>query len=213
MRQARPDKAAPEWQIWAALLVVYIVWGSTYLAIRVVVGTMGRVRLTEMLTGNTERVRVASSSQRLANGRLDAARAMRQVVAAAANTSSDASPTPTPTPTPTPSPTPKPTPTPSPTPSDPPSTGSYTWKGTLSATDTWDRETFYIRRHVHVRVRWTGIDEMRFYVVHPNGTVFRREAGSTIDFEMDVQGGEFIFTVQEPRAADVTYTVTIEYGI
>jgi drug/metabolite transporter (DMT)-like permease len=32
--------AAPAWQIWAALLVVYIVWGSTYLAIRVVVGTM-----------------------------------------------------------------------------------------------------------------------------------------------------------------------------
>jgi drug/metabolite transporter (DMT)-like permease len=40
MRQARPDQAAPEWKIWAALLVVYIVWGSTYLAIRVVVGTM-----------------------------------------------------------------------------------------------------------------------------------------------------------------------------
>jgi drug/metabolite transporter (DMT)-like permease len=40
MKHARPDKAAPEWQIWAALLVVYIVWGSTYLAIRVVVGTM-----------------------------------------------------------------------------------------------------------------------------------------------------------------------------
>ena len=37
MRDARPDKAAPEWQIWAALLVIYIVWGSTYLAIRVVV--------------------------------------------------------------------------------------------------------------------------------------------------------------------------------
>lgn len=37
MREARPDKAAPEWQIWAALLVIYIVWGSTYLAIRVVV--------------------------------------------------------------------------------------------------------------------------------------------------------------------------------
>jgi drug/metabolite transporter (DMT)-like permease len=37
MRQARPDEAAPEWQIWAALLVIYIVWGSTYLAIRVVV--------------------------------------------------------------------------------------------------------------------------------------------------------------------------------
>ena len=40
MREARPDQAAPAWQIWAALLVVYIVWGSTYLAIRVVVGTM-----------------------------------------------------------------------------------------------------------------------------------------------------------------------------
>lgn len=40
MRQARPEQAAPEWQIWAALLVVYIVWGSTYLAIRVVVQTM-----------------------------------------------------------------------------------------------------------------------------------------------------------------------------
>ena len=37
MREARPDKAASEWQIWAALLVIYIVWGSTYLAIRVVV--------------------------------------------------------------------------------------------------------------------------------------------------------------------------------
>ncbi len=30
----------PAWQIWAALLIVYIVWGSTYLAIRVVVETM-----------------------------------------------------------------------------------------------------------------------------------------------------------------------------
>jgi len=40
MRQARPDQAAPEWQIWLGLLIVYIVWGSTYLAIRVVVGTM-----------------------------------------------------------------------------------------------------------------------------------------------------------------------------
>src|SRR5688572_21466805 len=40
MRQARPERIAPEWQVWAALLVVYIVWGSTYLAIRVVVETM-----------------------------------------------------------------------------------------------------------------------------------------------------------------------------
>ena len=40
MRQARPDQGAPNWQIWAALLVVYIVWGSTYLGIRIVVETM-----------------------------------------------------------------------------------------------------------------------------------------------------------------------------
>lgn len=40
MRQARPDQYAPNWQIWAALLIVYIVWGSTYLGIRVVVETM-----------------------------------------------------------------------------------------------------------------------------------------------------------------------------
>jgi drug/metabolite transporter (DMT)-like permease len=37
MRVARPETAAPEWQIWAGLLVIYLVWGSTYLAIRVVV--------------------------------------------------------------------------------------------------------------------------------------------------------------------------------
>jgi drug/metabolite transporter (DMT)-like permease len=33
-------EAAPPWKIWAALWVVYIVWGSTYLAIRVVVETI-----------------------------------------------------------------------------------------------------------------------------------------------------------------------------
>jgi drug/metabolite transporter (DMT)-like permease len=37
VRQARPEQAAPEWQIWAGLLVIYIVWGSTYLGIRVAV--------------------------------------------------------------------------------------------------------------------------------------------------------------------------------
>ena len=40
MRDQRADRYAPEWQIWAALGIVYIVWGSTYLAIRVVVQTM-----------------------------------------------------------------------------------------------------------------------------------------------------------------------------
>jgi drug/metabolite transporter (DMT)-like permease len=31
---------APAWQVWTALLIVYVVWGSTYLGIRVVVETM-----------------------------------------------------------------------------------------------------------------------------------------------------------------------------
>ena len=34
------NRQAPDWQVWAALLIVYVVWGSTYLAIRVVVETM-----------------------------------------------------------------------------------------------------------------------------------------------------------------------------
>ena len=33
-------RRAPEWQVWTALLIVYIVWGSTYLAISVVDETM-----------------------------------------------------------------------------------------------------------------------------------------------------------------------------
>ncbi len=35
-----PAGGAPSWQIWTALWIVYIVWGSTYLAIRVVVETV-----------------------------------------------------------------------------------------------------------------------------------------------------------------------------
>lgn len=34
------SRDVPGWQLWAALLIVYVVWGSTYLAIRVVVETM-----------------------------------------------------------------------------------------------------------------------------------------------------------------------------
>ncbi len=40
MHSARPNRLAPEWKIWSALLIVYVVWGSTYLAIRVVDETM-----------------------------------------------------------------------------------------------------------------------------------------------------------------------------
>jgi drug/metabolite transporter (DMT)-like permease len=35
-----PRETAPGWQVWTALWIVYIVWGSTYLAIRVVDRTM-----------------------------------------------------------------------------------------------------------------------------------------------------------------------------
>lgn len=41
-----PKSAAPSWLIWTALWVVYVVWGSTYLAIRVTVET-----LPPLLTG------------------------------------------------------------------------------------------------------------------------------------------------------------------
>src|SRR5512141_2676777 len=40
MRAARPEQPVNEWQVWAALGIVYVVWGSTYLAIRVMVRTM-----------------------------------------------------------------------------------------------------------------------------------------------------------------------------
>jgi drug/metabolite transporter (DMT)-like permease len=37
---APPRAAAPGWQVWTGLAIVYVVWGSTYLAIRVLVETM-----------------------------------------------------------------------------------------------------------------------------------------------------------------------------
>ena len=35
-----PDRPAPAWLVWLNLLVVYVVWGSTYLAIRIAVETL-----------------------------------------------------------------------------------------------------------------------------------------------------------------------------
>src|SRR5512132_3858505 len=51
MRAARPERHAAEWQVWAALSIVYVVWGSTYLAIRVMVRTM-----PPLLSGGTRHV-------------------------------------------------------------------------------------------------------------------------------------------------------------
>jgi drug/metabolite transporter (DMT)-like permease len=39
-RPAPAHRDAPGWQVWTGLWIVYVVWGSTYLAIRVVVETM-----------------------------------------------------------------------------------------------------------------------------------------------------------------------------
>lgn len=46
MRAETPQQSAPGWIVWAALWTVYIVWGSTYLAIRITVET-----LPPLLTG------------------------------------------------------------------------------------------------------------------------------------------------------------------
>lgn len=51
MRTARADVQVPEWQVWLALGIVYVVWGSTYLAIRVLVETM-----PPLLSGGTRHV-------------------------------------------------------------------------------------------------------------------------------------------------------------
>ena len=182
-------------------------WGwlcGTSLASPIVAGTvglmlslaprMGRVRLTQMLTGNTQRmVQTARTRQNLAHGRLDAARAMRSVLAARpAGSDQD--------------------PTPPPPPPDPSRQGDYTWRGTLDAANTWDRETYYVRGHVHVRVRWSGNEKLAMYVVHPNGSVFKRAEDDSIDFEMDLQGGEFTFTVEANGLDAGSYVATIEYG-
>jgi drug/metabolite transporter (DMT)-like permease len=51
VRAQRANVQAPEWKIWLALGIVYIVWGSTYLAIRVMVQTM-----PPLLSGGTRHV-------------------------------------------------------------------------------------------------------------------------------------------------------------
>ena len=54
MRAARPEQHAAQWQVWAALGIVYVVWGSTYLAIRVMVTGPGG--LPPLLAGGTRHV-------------------------------------------------------------------------------------------------------------------------------------------------------------
>ncbi len=182
---------------------------------------MGRIRLTSMLLNNTQRLRVS-----LAHGRLDAARAMRSVLATVPNPTADPTPKPTPTPTvrptptpttkPTPSPTSKPTPSPSPSPSPtstPPRHGDYVWHGTLGGNDRWDREQFWLRGHVHVNVEWWGSRELSIWVVNAGDEVMVHRHGDEIYFEMDLPAGLYQFTVQQDGSDQVSYKVEIEYGI
>jgi hypothetical protein len=124
-----------------------------------------------------------------------------------------ATPTPTPrrTPTPTPRPTAQPTATPKPTGTPtPPRQGQYEWRGSLGGDDHWDRQEFYIRGHVRVWVDWSGADDLNIYVQHPTGRVIRRADGY---FELDIQGGNFTFTVQQDATESTSYKLVIKYGI
>jgi drug/metabolite transporter (DMT)-like permease len=54
VRAPRASVHAPEWQVWLALGIVYVVWGSTYLAIRVMVTEPGG--LPPLLAGGARHV-------------------------------------------------------------------------------------------------------------------------------------------------------------
>jgi hypothetical protein len=161
---------------------------------------MGRQRLTQMLVSNTQRVRIG-----LSHGRLDAARALKAVANAFPMQADEADATPTPTATP--KATPKPTATPAPTPLR---QGEYVWRGTLGDDDRWDRQVFYVRGHVHVWVNWSGAEEITVHVQNPNGDVIKRAHGY---FELDVQGGNFTFTVQQEGTKSTEYKLVIKYGV
>src|SRR5438270_253050 len=40
VRTARSPRPAPPWKVWAGLWTIYVIWGSTYLAIRIMVRTV-----------------------------------------------------------------------------------------------------------------------------------------------------------------------------
>ena len=162
---------------------------------RSVAPNVGRWRVTRLLISSTQRLRISVS-----HGRLDAARALRLATLAAAEdaTESDSSSTPTPAPEPTPSPEPSPS--------------THEWAGALSATDTWDRETFQVRGRVHVSAYWTGVSDLSIWVQDPDGDVIAHRTGDSLDFSMDLDAGGYTFTVQQARANQVSYRVVISYG-
>lgn len=169
---------------------------GTSLSTPIVAGTVGlmksvaprlaRIRITQMLTSNTQRLRIS-----LAHGRLDAARAMRTAQHEARGRED-------PAPEPPPPPTPRPH-------------GAYDWEGTLSGDDRWDREEFFVRGLVHIRVDWRGTDALSFWVVNPAGAVVTQRHGRNLDFALSLPAGDYQFTVEHASETDVRYDVRVEY--
>ena len=173
------------WYLCGTSLSTPIVAGTVGL-MKSIAPRLGDARMTQMLTGNTQRLRIG-----IANGRLDAARALRT----AQHEAGDQQP---PAPTPTAPPTPRPR-------------GEHNWEGTLSGSDRWDREEFWVRGRVHVRVDWQGTDELAIWVVDPDGDVVTHRRGRSLDFELNVSTGDYTFTVDQDQSSDVRYDVRIEY--
>lgn len=173
------------WKLCGTSLSSPIVAGTVALMKSVAPG-LGRVRLTQMLTANTQRVRIS-----LAHGRLDAARAVRTAQNEARGQQEP------------------------PSDQEPPSTprphGEYNWEGTLGENDRWDREEFFVRGRVHVSVDWRGADELSMWVANPGGDVVTHRQGRDLDFEMDLSAGDYRFTVEQDGSDDVRYDVHIEY--
>ena len=171
---------------------------GTYGLMKSVAPEIGSSRLARMLVSTTQRVRIA-----VAHGRLDAARSLRQAMAAAENDGGTDSSSP---------PEPTATPTPDPTPDDTSNTTVHEWRGELAASNTWDREAFHLRGNVHVDVRWSGTAQLVLWVQDPSGEVIEHRIGQTIDFRRDVSAGDYTFTVQQTAKDEVAYRVIIETG-
>jgi hypothetical protein len=64
-----------------------------------------------------------------------------------------------------------------------------------------------------VSVRWVGTNELSLWVVNSAGHVVAQRRGNRIYLETDVPRGSFTFTVQSDGSQEVSYKVSIQYGI
>lgn len=140
---------------------------------------LGRSRLTALVASNTQRVRA-----RLSRGRLDAARAIRSVVALIGGSGPGG---------------------------EPAGTGTYEWRGKLGGDDRWDRKRFELRGNVRISVRWEGARELELYVSNSKGrVVHRRRATGSINLTAELGEGKYAVTVANPRRRQADYRVRIE---